>query len=256
MKAVILAGGLGTRLSEETHLKPKPMVEIGGYPIIWHIMKIYHNFGITDFVVCCGYKGEIIKDFFLNYSSLTSDITVDLQNNRVELHKAGFEPWRVTLVDTGQDTMTGGRLLKVKKYLENSTFLLTYGDGVGNVDIRNTIDFHRSHRKLATMTVTNPPGRFGAVRLEGNKVEEFTEKPTENNGLINAGFFVLDADVFEYIKDDTTVFEQGPLKSLTEAGELMAYKHHGFWQPMDTMRDKKMLNELWATDQAPWKIWV
>ena len=255
MKAVILAGGLGTRLSEETDLKPKPMVEIGGYPIIWHIMKTYYKYGVDDFIICCGYKGKVIKDFFLNYSSLTSDITINLKNNTVDVHRVGSEPWRITLIDTGEHTMTGGRLLRVKEYVKDEPFLMTYGDGVGTIDVQKSIGFHHSHGKIATMTVTNPPGRFGAVELQGRMVKEFSEKPSHNTGLINAGFFVLSPEVFEYIEGDETIFEQEPLKKLTDDRELMAHVHQGFWQPMDTLRDKNNLNHLWVNNKAPWKVW-
>ena len=256
MKAVILAGGLGTRLSEETHLRPKPMVEIGSRPILWHIMKIYSYYGINDFIICCGYKGYLIKEYFVNYSAHMSDLTVDLNNNSVEIHRDRAEPWRVTLVDTGDETQTGGRLLKVKDYLGNDdNFCLTYGDGVGDVDVSAAIEFHLSHGRLATMTSTYPPGRFGAIETQDNQVTNFIEKPGGENGLINAGYFVLNKKVLKYILDGSTMWEQEPLRKLAADGELMTYKHGGFWQPMDTLRDKTYLNDLWTQSKAPWKLW-
>ena len=257
MKAVILAGGLGTRLSEETSVKPKPMVEIGGRPILWHIMKIYSHFGINDFIVCCGYKGHVIKDFFYNYPYHMSDLTVDLINNSVQVHKKNVEPWKVTLIDTGDTTMTGGRLLRIRKYLENeNAFCLTYGDGVGNIDIRKSVSFHKKNAKLATITAALPPGRFGSITLKDNDlVEKFIEKPLGDGGLINAGFFVLSGEIFNYIKDDMTVWEQEPLRNLAADNQLCAFKHYGFWQPMDTLRDKARLNELWVSGKAEWKVW-
>jgi glucose-1-phosphate cytidylyltransferase len=256
MKAVILAGGLGTRLSEETHLRPKPMVEIGGRPILWHIMKIYSYYGINDFIICCGYKGYLIKEYFVNYSVHMSDLTVDLSDNGVEIHRDRAEPWRVTLVDTGDETQTGGRLLKVQEYLaEDDNFCLTYGDGVGDVDVSAAIEFHLSHGRLATMTSTYPPGRFGAIETQDNQVINFIEKPRGENGLINAGYFVLNKKVLKYILDGSTIWEDEPLRKLAADGELMTYTHGGFWQPMDTLRDKTYLNELWAQSKAPWKLW-
>lgn len=255
MKAVILAGGLGTRLSEETHLKPKPMVEIGGRPILWHIMKIYSYHGINDFIVCCGYKGYLIKEYFVNYALHLSDITVNLLDNTLTFHEARAEPWRVTLVDTGEGTQTGGRLRRVRDYLTDQTFCLTYGDGVADVDISKLVKYHYQHKKLATMTTTYPPGRFGAVELQGDVVKSFIEKPRGDSGLINAGFFVLDTKVIDYIEDDNTVWEHEPLKKLAGSGELMSYFHDGFWQPMDTLRDKTSLNEKWMLGRAPWKVW-
>jgi len=256
MKAVILAGGLGTRLSEETHLRPKPMVEIGGRPILWHIMKIYSYYGINDFIICCGYKGYLIKEYFVNYSAHMSDLTVDLNNNSVEIHRDRAEPWRVTLVDTGDETQTGGRLLKVQEYLaEDDNFCLTYGDGVGDVDVSAAIEFHLSHGRLATMTSTYPPGRFGAIETQDNQVTNFIEKPGGENGLINAGYFVLNKKVLKYILDGSTMWEQEPLRKLAADGELMTYTHGGFWQPMDTLRDKTYLNDLWTQSKAPWKLW-
>ena len=256
MKAVILAGGLGTRLSEETSSKPKPMVKIGEKPILWHIMKNYSHYGINDFIICCGYKGYVIKEYFINYFSHSSDITVDLSNNSIEIHKKRAENWKITLIDTGKDTMTGGRLLRLKDHLrDEETFCFTYGDGVGNINIKELINFHINHKKLATLTATYPPGRFGALEIEDNKVVNFKEKPKGDGGFINGGFFVLSNKVLEKIKDDTTIWEQEPLKSLADEGELMSYEHTGFWQPMDTLRDKNYLNKLWESGDAPWKIW-
>jgi len=256
MKAVILAGGLGTRLSEETHLRPKPMVEVGGYPILWHIMKIYSAHGINEFIICCGYKGYVIKEYFLNYASHMSDITIDLSEKSVEVHRDRAEPWRITLVDTGSDTATGGRLLRVKHLLkEDQVFCFTYGDGVGDVNIKDLISFHRSHDKLATVTSTFPPGRFGAIETDGSRVRSFIEKPRGEDGLINAGFFVLNREVFDYIADDATTWEHQPLRNLASDGQLMTYVHRGFWRPMDTLRDSVMLNDLWNSGEAPWKIW-
>ena len=256
MKAVILAGGLGTRLSEETNIKPKPMVEIGGKPILWHIMKIYSSHGINDFIVCCGYKGYIIKEYFSNYFLHQSDVTFDMKKNSVKYHKERAEPWRVTLIDTGDNSMTGGRLLRAREYLDkDSMFCLTYGDGLSDVDINKTIDFHQSHGKEATITATYPPGRFGALDTQDNKVVQFKEKPKGDNGLINGGFFVLSPKVLERINGDDCIWEQQPLKSLAEDGQLMAYEHDGFWQPMDTLRDKIFLEELWDKKNAPWKKW-
>lgn len=256
MKAVILAGGLGTRLSEETHLRPKPMVEVGGYPILWHIMKIYSAHGINEFIICCGYKGYVIKEYFLNYASHMSDITIDLSEKSVEVHRDRAEPWRITLVDTGSDTATGGRLLRVKHLLkDDQVFCFTYGDGVGDVNIKDLISFHVSHDKLATVTSTFPPGRFGAIETDGSRVRSFIEKPRGEDGLINAGFFVLNREVFDYITDDATTWEHQPLRNLASDGQLMTYVHRGFWRPMDTLRDSVMLNDLWKSGEAPWKIW-
>ena len=256
MKAVILAGGLGTRLSEETHLRPKPMVEVGGYPILWHIMKIYSAHGINEFIICCGYKGYVIKEYFLNYASHMSDITIDLGEKSVEVHRDRAEPWRITLVDTGSETATGGRLLRVKHLLKDDlVFCFTYGDGVGDVNIKDLISFHRSHDKLATVTSTFPPGRFGAIETDGSLVRSFIEKPRGEDGLINAGFFVLNREVFDYIADDATTWEHQPLRNLASDGQLMTYVHRGFWRPMDTLRDSVMLNDLWNSGEAPWKIW-
>lgn len=256
MKVVILAGGLGTRLSEETTVKPKPMVDIGGKPMLWHIMKTYSAHGINEFVICCGYKGYMIKEYFANYFLHMSDVTFDMQNNQMHVHNHRAEPWKVTLVDTGEDSMTGGRLRRVRDFVkEDDYFCFTYGDGVGDIDITASIAFHQQHGCLATLTATVPQARFGALEIEGQKVTSFKEKPKGDGNLINGGFFVLSPKVIDYIEDDLTVWEQFPLKKLAEDGQLMAYEHHGFWQPMDTMRDKVMLEELWRTGNAPWKIW-
>lgn len=256
MKAVILAGGLGTRLSEETISKPKPMVEIGGKPILWHIMKVYSSHGINDFVICCGYKGYLIKEYFANYFMHMSDITFDMQNNQMSVHDKRAESWKVTLVDTGEDAMTGGRLLKVKDYLmDDECFCFTYGDGVGDIDISESIKFHKEHGKAATLTATYPPGRFGALEMSGSLVKSFQEKPKGDGGKINGGFFVLNPSVIDLIDSKNTVWEQSPLMSLAGAGELMAYEHDGFWQPMDTLRDKLYLEKLWNDGAAPWKSW-
>ncbi len=255
MKAVILAGGLGSRLAEETAVKPKPMVEIGGFPIIWHIMKIYSEYGINDFIICCGYKGYAIKEYFANYFLHMSDMTINMQNNSIEFHQKRAEPWNITLVDTGDHSMTGGRLLRIKKYLDDEDFCFTYGDGLINSDIRDSIHFHKSHKKLATMTTTYPPGRFGAIKIKDNKIESFKEKPKGDGALVNAGFFVLSPKVLDYIVDDNTVWEHDPLINLVSDGELMSYKHNDFWQPMDTLADKKTLEKYWESGKAPWKIW-
>lgn len=256
MKAVILAGGLGTRLSEETGLKPKPMVEIGGKPILWHIMKMYASFGINDFIICCGYKGYIIKEYFANYGLHQSDMTFDLENGSVILHNRRAEPWRVTLVDTGESSMTGGRLLRVRNHLKDEEdFCFTYGDGVSDVNILNLIEFHKEHGKLATLTATCPPGRFGALEIDQDTVKRFMEKPKGDGGLINGGFFVLSSLVLDRISGDECTWEDEPLKGLASDKELMAYKHEGFWHPMDTLRDKTYLEGLWATGNAPWKTW-
>lgn len=258
MKAVILAGGLGTRISEETNLKPKPMVEIGGKPILWHIMKTYSHHGINDFIVCCGYKGYVIKEYFANYFLHMSDVTFDMQQNKMEVHHHYAEPWRVTLVDTGEDTMTGGRLRRVAPYLQGEdAFCFTYGDGVSDVDITKLIDFHRAHGLQATLTATYPPGRFGAIDIHPDqRVASFKEKPKGDGGLINGGFFVLSPKVVDLITGDQCVWEREPLEKLAELGQLKAYPHEGFWQPMDTLRDKLYLEELWATGKAPWKLWA
>jgi glucose-1-phosphate cytidylyltransferase len=255
MKAVILAGGLGTRISEETHLKPKPMVTIGGQPILWHVLKIYSAHGINDFVICAGYKGYLIKEYFANYALHTSDVTFDLRENRMEIHQRRSEPWRVTIVDTGESTQTGGRLRRVARYLEDETFCLTYGDGVGNVDIASLVEFHRSQGRTATLTGVKPPGRFGALEINGTAVERFQEKPEGDGGWINGGFFVLEPSVLPLLQDDGTVWEREPLENLAASRQLSVYKHTGFWQPMDTLRDKQLLESLWASGNAPWKVW-
>ena len=256
MKAVILAGGLGTRISEETHLKPKPMVEIGGRPILWHIMKCYSAYGVNDFIICCGYKGYVIKEYFANYFLHMSDVTFDMSGNQMIVHEQYAEPWRVTLVDTGEDTLTGGRLKRVASYLRGEdVFCFTYGDGLANVDIGAEIDFHRSHGKMATVVAVQPPGRYGALQLEGNAVRGFMEKPRGDGGLINGGFFILSPDCIELIESDVSIWEDRPLATLAERGELMAFEHRGFWQPMDTLRDKIHLEALWGSGKAPWKIW-
>ncbi len=256
MKAVILAGGLGTRLSEETVVKPKPMVEIGGKPILWHILKMYSAHGINDFVICCGYKGYVIKEYFANYFLHMSDVTFNMRENRMEVHHKRAEPWNVTLVDTGDASMTGGRLKRVAEYVKNDeAFLFTYGDGVSDVNIRDTIDFHLSHGKLATLTATLPPGRFGVLDIDCNQVRSFREKPKGDGAMINGGFFVLNPKVIDLISNDATTWEQDPLMTLAEQGELMAYEHGGFWQPMDTLRDKHYLESLWESGKAPWKVW-
>jgi len=255
MKCVILAGGLGTRLSEETGLRPKPMVEIGGKPILWHVMKIYSSHGIRDFVICAGYKGYVIKEYFANYFLHMSDVTFDMEKNSMEVHQKNAEPWKVTIIDTGDNTMTGGRLQKVSKYVGNKTFCMTYGDGIGNVDITTSIAAHRAAGKKATVTAVQPPGRFGALQMENDAVTGFMEKPEGDGGWINGGFFVLEPSVFSEIGGEQTVWEQEPLQNLASAGELQAYRHHGFWQPMDTLRDKQLLEELWQAGKAPWKTW-
>ena len=255
MKAVILAGGLGTRLSEETALRPKPMIEIGGKPLLWHVMKIYASHGVNDFVVCLGYRGYLIKEYFSNYFLHMSDVTVDLRSNSIEIHQNSAEPWKVSLVDTGQETMTGGRLKRVRNYLADDDFCFTYGDGVGNVDITALVAFHHAHGGLATLTGTQPPGRFGALVFDADRVTSFQEKPEGDGGWINGGFFVLSPRVFDYIDGDATVWEREPVERLAREGQLHAYRHHGFWQPMDTLRDKNHLEQLWSGGNAPWKTW-
>ncbi len=255
MKAVILAGGLGTRISEETHLKPKPMVEIGGKPILWHILKIYSQHGINDFVVCCGYKGYVIKEYFANYFLHNSDVTFDMASNSMEVHQQKAEPWRVTLVDTGENTLTGGRLRRVASYLDDSPFCFTYGDGVADVDVTALIDFHRREGRWATLTAVQPPGRFGSLAFERGRVLSFEEKPQGDGSWINGGFFVLEPEVLTTISGDESVWERDCLPVIAEAGQLNAYEHQGFWQPMDTLRDRQQLEELWASGKAPWKCW-
>lgn len=256
MKAVILAGGLGTRFAEETSLRPKPMIEIGGRPILWHIMKIYAAHGVTEFIICCGYKGYVIKEYFANYFLHMSDVTFDMKANEMIVHEKRAEPWKVTLIDTGDDSMTGGRLKRVAEYVKDEElFFFTYGDGVADIDITKSIEFHRSHGKAATLTATYPPGRFGALQIEDGQITEFLEKPQGDGGMINGGYFVLSPKVLGYLKDDSTTWEQEPLRTLATDGELMAYEHHGFWQPMDTLRDKQHLESLWQSGKAPWRIW-
>lgn len=255
MKAVILAGGLGTRISEETHLKPKPMIEIGGRPILWHVMKIYAAHGINDFIICAGYKGYVIKEYFANYFLHMSDVTFDMSQNKMEVHQQRSEPWRVTIVDTGEATMTGGRLRRVHEYLGTETFCLTYGDGVGDVDITRLIAFHRQEKRAATLTGVQPPGRFGALGIEASQVVSFREKPDGDGAWFNGGFFVLEPSVIELVTNDTTIWEREPLEELAARKQLSVYKHTGFWQPMDTLRDKLYLDELWAAGKAQWKKW-
>jgi glucose-1-phosphate cytidylyltransferase len=256
MKAVILAGGLGTRLSEETGDRPKPMVEIGGRPLLWHVMKIYSHYGVNDFIICCGYKGYVIKEYFANYFLHMSDVTFDMQSNTMSVHARRSEPWTVTLVDTGESSMTGGRLKRIQDYVKDErAFCLTYGDGVGDIDIGALISFHYKHGKHATVTATYPPGRFGALDIVKGRVTQFKEKPSGDGSMINGGFFVLSPAVFNYLEDDSTVWEQGPLVNLVKDEQLMAFEHTGFWQPVDTLRDKLLLNTLWATEQAKWKKW-
>lgn len=255
MKAVILAGGLGTRISEETILKPKPMIDIGGKPILWHILKTYSAHGINEFVICLGYKGYVIKEYFANYFLHMSNVTFDMAKNKMEVHQNNAEPWRVTLVDTGEQTMTGGRILRIRDYIDNEDFCCTYGDGVGDIDIRRLLEHHRREGRWATMTATQPPGRFGAISIEGTRIKSFQEKPMGDGGWINGGFFVLSPRVFDLIEGDHTIWEREPLERLAQQEEITVYKHQGFWQPMDTLRDKQHLEELWASGSAPWKIW-
>jgi glucose-1-phosphate cytidylyltransferase len=254
MKAVLLAGGLGTRLSEETGLRPKPMIEIGAKPILWHVMKIYAAHGVTEFIVCCGYKGYMIKEYFANYFVHNSDITIDLAANRVELHHKTAEPWKVTLIDTGDKTQTGGRLKRVADYIDGD-FCLTYGDGVGSIDITALLKFHHNHGRLASMTAVQPPGRFGAIKIDGTNIQSFQEKPTGDGAWINGGFFVLSPKVLELINSDDMAWEKEPLETLAKTDQLQAFFHRGFWQPMDTLRDKTLLENLWNSGAAPWKIW-
>jgi glucose-1-phosphate cytidylyltransferase len=255
MKAVILAGGLGTRISEETHLKPKPMVEIGGKPMLWHIMKLYSHYGIHDFIICAGYKSYIIKEYFANYYLHLSDVTFDMSNNSMQVHENYAEPWRVTIVDTGEQTMTGGRLRRVKDYLDEEDFCFTYGDGVSNVNISELIKFHKQSNTLATVTAVQPPGRFGALNVEKNKISSFKEKPQGDGGWINGGYFILSPSVIDYIDGDESIWEQGPMVKLATEGNLSAFLHQGYWKPMDTLRDKIELENLWDSRQAPWKVW-
>jgi len=256
MKAVILAGGLGTRISEDTVNRPKPMIEVGGKPILWHIMKIYSAYGVNDFVICCGYKGYVIKEYFANYFLHTSDVTFDMRTNEMQVHQQYAEPWKVTLVDTGESTMTGGRLRRVKDFVKDEeAFCFTYGDGVSNINITSLVEFHKQQGTLATLSATFPPGRFGALDLHDNKVSSFKEKPKGDGGMINGGFFVLSPKVIDLIPDDDSIWEREPLEKLADSGQLSAFEHEGFWQPMDTLRDKNHLEELWQTGRAPWKVW-
>ena len=256
MKVVILAGGFGTRISEETHLKPKPMVEIGGKPILWHILKIYSHYGLNEFIICCGYKGYLIKEYFANYFLHMNDVTFDLNSNIMEVHDKKIDPWKITLIDTGDETKTGGRLLKVKKYIGNETFCFTYGDGLSNVNINETINFHKNSGAKATITAVRPPGRYGSISINENlNVTNFQEKPKGDGGWINGGFFVLEPSVIDYVESSKIMWENQPLKTLSRNKELCAFKHYGFWHPMDTLRDKNYLNDLWIEDKAPWKIW-
>lgn len=256
MKAIILAGGLGTRISEESHLRPKPMIEIGGRPILWHIMKLYAAHGVNDFIICLGYKGYVIKEYFANYFLHMSDVTFDMANNQMEVHRRHAEPWRITLVDTGENTLTGGRLRRVRDYLQpGETFAFTYGDGVADIDLTAEFAFHRAHGKLATVAAVLPPGRYGALQLEGKRVAAFAEKPRGDGGLINGGFFVMQPEVIDLIDNDQTSWELEPMNALAAQGQLHAFEHSGFWQPMDTLREKNLLEELWQSGQAPWKQW-
>jgi glucose-1-phosphate cytidylyltransferase len=256
MKAIILAGGLGTRISEETSLRPKPMIEIGGKPILWHILKIFSHHGVNDFIICLGYKGYMIKEYFANYFLHMSDVTIDLRTNSMDVHHKHAEPWRITLVDTGENTQTGGRLRRVAEFLGNDTFCFTYGDGVSDVDIGEQLVFHRERGTLATICAVQPPGRFGALDIEGHRITRFTEKPQGDGTWINGGFFILQPDVLDYIASDHTVWERDPLEALARDGQLSAYTHTGFWHPMDTLRDRNKLEELWQSGAAPWKVWV
>ncbi|MBA3044806.1 MAG: glucose-1-phosphate cytidylyltransferase [Euryarchaeota archaeon] len=257
MKVVILAGGYGSRISEETVLKPKPMIEIGGKPIIWHVMKMYSHFGYNDFIICLGYKGYIIKEYFTNYFLHMSDITIDLKNNKTVIHNNFAEPWRITFVDTGEETKTGGRIKRIKPYIGDETFMLTYGDGVGDINIETLLSFHKKQGKYATVTAVQPPGRFGAISINNEGVvDTFNEKPAGDGGLVNGGFFVLEPKIFDYLKDDQTIWERTPLESLANEGQLNAYQHKGFWQPLDTLRDKNALEEIWESGKPPWKIWI
>jgi glucose-1-phosphate cytidylyltransferase len=256
MKAVILAGGFGTRISEESHLRPKPLIEVGGKPILWHIMKTFSAHGVREFVICCGYKGYLIKEYFANYFLHTADATFDILNNSVQIHHARAEPWKVTLAETGVETMTGGRLLRVREYIDGERFMLTYGDGVSDIDIGKLVKFHEQQRRHATLTAVRPAGRFGALEIDGSLVNQFVEKPKGDGRWINGGFFVLEPEVFDYLHCDQDVWEQEPLRKLSEEGQLVAYRHEGFWAAMDTLRDKTHLEELWSSNRAPWRIWA
>ncbi len=255
MKVVILAGGMGTRIAEESVLRPKPMIEIGGKPILWHIMKIYSSFGLNDFLICLGYKGYLIKEYFANYFLHMSDVTFDMSKNKMEVHQNSAEPWKVTLIDTGEHTMTGGRLKRVKSYIGTDDFCFTYGDGVGDINVSEVLSFHKKQKTLATLTATQPPGRFGSLKIDSHKITSFEEKPQGDGGWINGGFFVLSPKVINYIGDDQTIWEREPMERLAQEGQLSAYAHHGFWQPMDTLRDRVKLEELWDSGKAPWKVW-
>jgi len=256
MKVVLLAGGYGTRISEESDLKPKPMIEIGGKPILWHIMKLYSHYGFNEFIICCGYKQYVIKEYFANYFLHMADVTFDMVNNTMEVHQKSAEPWKVTLVDTGLNTMTGGRVKRISDYVGDETFMLTYGDGVSNIDINKLVEFHKKGKRYATLTSVQPLGKFGALGLNGDTIESFQEKPKGDGAWINGGFFVLEPKIFDYIQDgDATIWERGPLENLARDGQLGTYEHEGFWQPMDTLRDKNDLENLWAKAKAPWKVW-
>jgi glucose-1-phosphate cytidylyltransferase len=255
MKAVILAGGFGTRISEETDVKPKPMIEIGGMPLLWHIMKSYSSYGINEFVICCGYKGYVVKEYFANYFLHMSDVTFDMKNNKMEVNQKFAESWKVTLVDTGLNTMTGGRLKKIQKYLDNETFCFTYGDGLADIDLKKLINFHKKNNSFATLTAVQPPGKYGALNLKKNKVTKFEEKPAGDGSWINGGFFVLEPEIFNYLKNDSTVWEKEPLEKMAKQNKVTAYKHSGFWQALDTLRDKNHLQSLWDSNKAPWKVW-
>jgi len=255
MKAVILAGGFGTRISEETNLKPKPMVEIGGMPILWHIMKIYSAHGINEFVICCGYKGYVVKEYFANYFLHMSDVTFDMKNNKMQVNQKFAEPWKVTLVDTGLNTMTGGRLKKIKKYLDNETFCFTYGDGLVNIDLKKLIKFHKNNKSFVTLTAVQPPGKYGALNLKKERVVKFQEKPAGDGSWINGGFFVLEPEIFDYLRGESTVWEKEPLEKMAQQNKVCAFKHNGFWYAVDTLRDKNYLQSLWDSNKAPWKIW-
>ncbi len=254
MKAVILAGGYGTRISEETIIRPKPLVEIGGKPILWHILKMYSHYGINDFIICLGYKGYLIKEYFANYFLHMSNVTIDIKNNKMEIHDVHAEPWKITLIDTGKDTMTGGRIKRIEKYIDD-TFCLTYGDGVSDLNISESIKFHKKNKLIGTVTAIQPPGRFGALKINNNKVEKFVEKPKGDSSWINGGFFVFEPKIFEFLKDDTTILEREPLENISNINQLGVYKHEGFWQAMDTVREKEHLERLWEQNKAPWKVW-
>jgi glucose-1-phosphate cytidylyltransferase len=255
MKAVILAGGFGTRISEETDVKPKPMIEIGGMPLLWHIMKSYSSYGINEFVICCGYKGYVIKEYFANYFLHMSDVTFDIKNNKMEVNQKFAEPWKVTLVDTGLNTMTGGRLKKIEKYLDGETFCFTYGDGLADIDLKKLINFHKKSKSFVTVTAVQPPGKYGALNLKKDKVTIFQEKPAGDGSWVNGGYFVLESKIFDYLKGDSTVWEKEPLEKMAKQNKVAAYKHDGFWQALDTLRDKNYLESLWDSNKAPWKIW-